>query len=379
MKKTDFFLQPLSLNSGAGEMLVYHPIYNEIMEARREDDQTLSQGIWKVKPKTADWQKVENLTSHILEQKSKDLRVLGWLIEAWIMMNGLNSLLYSISLLQQFCEKFWPILYPNAYSIFEEMKPEKDDNDSLFIPSDIPSDEDLSLQVAEHRFALLEWIDATLAQRLYTLPILQRESNTQHLFISIADWIQYQNEYQHKKRNGQDENLEHDFVKSLTRIDIKAIYLLQELVFQNENALDTLEKSLLSFDLNKSITFKNINNFFHHIKSLIHFYLKKKDLLPQEKKTLNNIPHQASSADLPISSQTSEYSSTPQIVSNRDDAYVALHQIKDFLNSIDPHSPSLMLLDLAIQWQNKSFVEIIEDIQNGSTNTHNLLRLFNKN
>lgn len=358
-------------------MLIYDPIYNEIMEARREDDQTLSQGIWKIKPKTADWQKVENLTSYILENKSKDLRVLGWLIEAWIMINGLNGLASSITLLQHFCEKFWPILYPNAYSIFEEIRPEKEDNDSLFTPQDIPSDETLSLSVAEHRVALFEWVDSTLSQRLHILPILQRDSDTQHHFISIADWIQYQNEQQQKKRNGQEENAENNFVNNLTKISINQIQSLQNLISQNEKALDHLEKSLLSFDLNKVVTFKQIADFFHHVKALTHFYCKKNGLLHQEEVKINQTPTQTAPSSY-TPEQISEYTSPPQIVSNREDAYVALHQIKDFLNSIDPHSPSLMLLDLAIQWQNKSFIEIVEDIQNGTSSTHNLLRLFNK-
>ncbi|MBA4249790.1 MAG: hypothetical protein C0440_04315 [Candidatus Pelagibacter sp.] len=365
------------MHNGAGEMLIYNPVYNEIIEARREDDPTLSQGIWKQKPKIADWNKAENLTTDILINKSKDLRVLGWLIESWVMTQGLQGLNQSLILLQKFCETFWPVLYPNAYSIFEELRPEKDDNDSLFNEQTIPSDETFALYVAEHRIALFEWIDSTLSQRLHTLPLFQTESASHLHFISIADWIKYQDEYQYKKRLGSEEQIDNDFVQNITKIHINAITQLQDILNLNEDALKSLENTLLHFDLNKIVEFKNIHNFIHHARSMIHFYFKKNNIQPLEEKC--NIPSNIMSEYTPPIPSSTDHASSPQIVSNRDDAYVALSQIKDFLNSIDPHSPSLMLLDLAIQWQNKSFVEIVDDIQNGNSSTHALLRIFNKN
>ncbi len=358
-------------------MLIYNPVYNEIIEARREDDPTLSQGIWKQKPKIADWNKAETLTTDILINKSKDLRVLGWLIESWVMTQGLEGLRQSLILLQKFCETFWPVLYPNAYSIFEELRPEKDDNDSLFNDQPIPSDETFALYVSEHRIALFEWIDSTLSQRLHTLPLLQTESASYLHFISIADWIKYQNDYQYKKRLGSEDQVDSNFVQNITKLNIDFIKQLQKMLDIIEDLLKSLEKSLLHFDLNKIVEFKNIHDFIHHARSMVHFYFKKNNIQRVDEKI--HVPSPIVSEQTHSVSSSADDGSSPQIVSNREDAYVALSQIKDFLNSIDPHSPSLMLLDLAIQWQNKSFVEIVDDIQNGNSNTHALLRVFNKN
>ena len=51
----DDLLQPIAGDNPAGESLRYEGTYDRISEARREDDPTLSQGIYKSTCKRADW------------------------------------------------------------------------------------------------------------------------------------------------------------------------------------------------------------------------------------------------------------------------------------------------------------------------------------
>ncbi|KAB2831846.1 MAG: type VI secretion system protein TssA, partial [Caedimonadaceae bacterium] len=78
MGQTKIF-SPL-LNSIPGEMpcgkyLRYTEVYDQIREARREEDDKLPQGIWKIDIKRADWEKVSQLCQTALIHQTKDLQI----------------------------------------------------------------------------------------------------------------------------------------------------------------------------------------------------------------------------------------------------------------------------------------------------------------
>ena len=73
-------LQPIPGANPAGESLRYQGTYDRIADARREDDPSLSQGIYKSTLKRADWTTaeaicVEALTNRI--QRSTDCRLVA--------------------------------------------------------------------------------------------------------------------------------------------------------------------------------------------------------------------------------------------------------------------------------------------------------------
>src|SRR5205085_2362578 len=57
-------LEPISAERPVGESLRYEGTYDRIQEARREDDQRLSQGIYRTHPKQADWEADERSYSY---------------------------------------------------------------------------------------------------------------------------------------------------------------------------------------------------------------------------------------------------------------------------------------------------------------------------
>jgi type VI secretion system protein ImpA len=119
-----------------GENLRYSGIYDKIKEARREDDDA-PQGEWTHERKKADFVLVAKLASDALTNKSKDLQVAAWLVEAWIDREGFQGLVEGLKLLKALVENFWDNLYP-----------ELEDGD------------------AELRAAPLDWIGTRLDQRL---------------------------------------------------------------------------------------------------------------------------------------------------------------------------------------------------------------------
>src|SRR3569623_802263 len=93
-----------------GENLRYSGIYDKIKEARREDDDA-PQGEWTHERKKADFVLVAKLATDALTNKSKDLQVAAWLVEAWIDREGFPGLVEGLKLLKALVETFWDNLY----------------------------------------------------------------------------------------------------------------------------------------------------------------------------------------------------------------------------------------------------------------------------
>lgn len=104
-------LKPIPGENPAGEDLRYSATYEEIKEARREEDD-LSQGAWKRERKIADYRLVIKLAAQALGEKSKDLQLGAWLAEALVHEQGYGGLRSGIELNLRLLESFWEHLYP---------------------------------------------------------------------------------------------------------------------------------------------------------------------------------------------------------------------------------------------------------------------------
>lgn len=104
-------LDPIPGDNPAGEDLRYEPIYDEIKQARFEEDD-LPQGEWERERKVADYPTVIRLAEETLAKETKDLQIAAWLTEALIHEEGFGGLLEGINLLKGLLETFWDSVYP---------------------------------------------------------------------------------------------------------------------------------------------------------------------------------------------------------------------------------------------------------------------------
>lgn len=105
-------LTPISAEKPAGDSLRYTGVYEAVEAARREDDPSLPQGVWKTGLKRADWKEAARLCLDALETRAKDLQLAAWLLEAWIHLEGLPGAAAGINLLAALCESFWETVHP---------------------------------------------------------------------------------------------------------------------------------------------------------------------------------------------------------------------------------------------------------------------------
>ncbi|MGC9969397.1 MAG: type VI secretion system protein TssA [Bryobacteraceae bacterium] len=151
MPLRDDLLNPIPGPNPSGENLRYAPVYDQIKEARREEEE-INQGEWATEFKKADWVLVVKLCSDALANKSKDLQLASWLTEALVRREGFVGLRDGLGLIGGLLENYWETLYP-----------ELEDGDS------------------ELRATPLEWVGSRLDESLRKVPLTR----------SGLDWLKY--------------------------------------------------------------------------------------------------------------------------------------------------------------------------------------------
>jgi type VI secretion system protein ImpA len=104
-------LEPIAGDNPSGQDQRYSPVYNQIKEARREEDDIV-QGVWAHERKVADHALVIKLASELLAKKSKDLQVAVWLAEALTYREGLKGFCEGVEFCSNLMEQYWETLYP---------------------------------------------------------------------------------------------------------------------------------------------------------------------------------------------------------------------------------------------------------------------------
>jgi type VI secretion system protein ImpA len=107
----DAILSPIPGENPAGEDLRYEPVYDDIKEARRADDE-LDRGAWEYEIKAADWDKAMGLCAEALAKRTKDLQIGAWLTEALVKIQGFEGLATGLKILTCFLKDFWDNVYP---------------------------------------------------------------------------------------------------------------------------------------------------------------------------------------------------------------------------------------------------------------------------
>jgi type VI secretion system protein ImpA len=113
MPLRDDLLTPIAGDNPSGISLRYDPVYDQIKEARRQDDAG-PQGEWQRDRKLADYRQVFDLTSKALAERSKDLQLAVWLAEAALSREKFAGFQQGLDFVRGLIEQFWDTLYPEV-------------------------------------------------------------------------------------------------------------------------------------------------------------------------------------------------------------------------------------------------------------------------
>lgn len=326
-------LEPISTEHPAGESLRYEGTYDRIQEARRKDDQTLSQGIYKARFKRADWDSDQIICMQALEKWTKDLQIAGWLLEAWLHLHGFSGVEAGLKLLTGLCQNFWNDLYPRL------------DGDSV-----------------EDRIAPFEWINQKLSQQLKNIS-LTLPSEADEETYSYADWeraCHFENLALRDPSKTQEiaANIRPtttDFRDRLMSTHPSFAQALAEDLDGSINACALLQELL---DERCGKNSPSLNQF-REVLQAIHQLVTEILVTPDSgSATLEE------ALEGPISARAEAeievWSNGP--IQTRTDAYRRLSEAADYLLRTEPHSPTPYLVKRAVEWGDMSLFEVLQQI-----------------
>ena len=105
-------LEPIDGENPSGPTLYYDKVFEQIKEARVDEDDSIPTGDWGRAAKKADRVYVIKQAGDLLAKRSKDLRLAGWYVESVVRKEGFGQLVAGIELLLKLQEGFWATIHP---------------------------------------------------------------------------------------------------------------------------------------------------------------------------------------------------------------------------------------------------------------------------
>ncbi|HEV2854760.1 MAG TPA: type VI secretion system protein TssA [Thermoanaerobaculia bacterium] len=344
-------LTPISADKPSGESLRYSGVYEAVEGARREDDPSLPQGVWKTELKRADWKEAARLCLDALETRSKDLQLAAWLLEAWIHLEGLPGAAAGLSLLGALCESFWDTVHP------------------------LPQEGD-----AEFRLAPLEWVAGRIPEAVRWIPItapggdepkpctyadlegarhLERLSRTDPQAAQAAE--------------AQGRISTDRFLVSVSLTPTAFYSVLEADARQALAALDGLAGLLARLCGNDAPSFQRLGD---ALFALQHFALR---VLEERGEETAASPQGEAMDEMDLYPQADEeegafYGGSP--IRSRAEAYRRLSEAADYLLRTEPHSPTPYLVRRAVAWGGMSLGELLQELVQGESDLRAIYTLL---
>jgi type VI secretion system protein ImpA len=329
-------LNPIAGENPSGESLRYDGTYDQIKEARREDE-VFAQGDWSRDLKVAEWNKVIQLATAALTNKTKDLQIAAWLVEGlakhdkqdrWV---GLRD---GLQLMRSLQESFWETLYP-------EIDPE-DDEGSLAARANVIASMEQRLAgfvkelplIAGAQYSYLNYLDSKqfdIPENFASLEFEQQEKLTALKAQAEAE----------KKTTGEDWRK----AKTATSRDfIEARLSLINEVWDQLQALDAVMDEKFARETPGVGTLKKSLD---EIRTLVELVAKEKRAAePRADET----PEEFVSEDGVSAGGGGGFSSSTGAVRNRQEALRKLSEVAEYFLNSEPHSPVSYLVQRAVKW-----------------------------
>lgn len=306
-----------------------------IKKARIQDDPLLEQGDWVAEPKQADWAFVSSQSIELLTEKTKDIRLYGWLLEAWSNLYGFEGIAEGLELTQQSLTEFWMQLHPEI------------------------AEDDL-----DQRLGLLQGL-------INQLPVLIKKTAITNTAISysLMDYEALLHQQNLRRKHAEDyddvptntslEQFEQELFNTSKSFQYKNYQAFLEILKQ-WNILREVLDGLMGVD---APSFAAIESQLESLHSNLKKIYKTEAFGLQPAMATADSVDEKSAADQQTSTQLTEHIAVaasainqpfqPQMqshVANREQAMQVLQEISDYFQLNEPHSPVSYMLQKTIKW-----------------------------
>lgn len=339
-------LLPIPGDNKCGESLRYTDVYDKIREARREDDETLPQGVWKSDLKKADWDQVEQLCQDALKNKSKDLQIAIWLMEARLRLEGIGGLTRGLELILGLTRTYWDGFFPQMEGGGHDL-----------------------------RIGLYDWINLRLSEEIHFI-LISIPSDKSAPSYRLLDFNEANRIDLPSKKTNFPGNQPATEGKSplLNKISI-SIHQTPTAYYRYMDKSCTLALKLMT-ELEEELrlhlgenapTFYRLKEKVESVQRFVHQLLEARGDTKEKKKTIIS----------DISEPHSLKKSFAGPIENRDQAYAILGEVASYLERIEPHSPTPYLIHRAISWGDMNLSQVVSNVINEDGNISLLLDILN--
>lgn len=357
-------LSPISSDQPCGQDLSFSNEFHAIKIAKTQDDPLLDQGDWVAEPKQADWHFVEQKSIELLTGKSKDLRLLGWLLEAWSNLYGFEGTAKALELMHRTLNEYWTQLHP-------EIEEEDLDQRLGLLQGSINHLIPLIKQVAivnAPAFSLSDY-EALLRQKNHLLKQVESytddanssqilEQFEQSLF-NTSKSFQYQN-YQHFSAILAEWSILKSVLDTLMGLDAPSFAAIDTQLENIHTSLKKLYKTdvftqpIMATQTSESSAAATITT-----------------------QALSFTPHKEQEIDMNTVHPSKGFQVQPQNhLANREQAMRVLQEISDYFQANEPHSPVSYMLQKTIKWSQMPLHEWLNQVIKNENPLHNVQELL---
>lgn len=357
-------LSPISSDQPCGQDLSFSNEFHAIKIAKTQDDPLLDQGDWVAEPKQADWHFVEQKSIELLIGKSKDLRLLGWLLEAWSNLYGFEGTAKALELMHRTLNEYWTQLHP-------EIEEEDLDQRLGLLQGSINHLIPLIKQVAivnVPAFSLSDY-EALLRQKNHLLKQVESytddanssqilEQFEQSLF-NTSKSFQYQN-YQHFSAILAEWSILKSMLDTLMGLDAPSFATIDTQLENIHTSLKKLYKTdvftqpVMATQTSESSAAATITT-----------------------QALSFTQHKEQEIDMNTVHPSKGFQVQPQNhLANREQAMRVLQEISDYFQANEPHSPVSYMLQKTIKWSQMPLHEWLNQVIKNENPLHNVQELL---
>ena len=357
-------LSPISSDQPCGQDLSFSNEFHAIKIAKTQDDPLLDQGDWVAEPKQADWHFVEQKSIELLTGKSKDLRLMGWLLEAWSNLYGFEGTAKALELMHRTLNEYWTQLHP-------EIEEEDLDQRLGLLQGSINHLIPLIKQVAivnVPAFSLSDY-EALLRQKNHLLKQVESytddanssqilEQFEQSLF-NTSKSFQYQN-YQHFSAILAEWSVLKSVLDTLMGLDAPSFAAIDTQLENIHTSLKKLYKTdvftqpVMATQTSESAAAATITT-----------------------QALSFTQHKEQEIDMNTVHPSKGFQVQPQNhLANREQAMRVLQEISDYFQANEPHSPVSYMLQKTIKWSQMPLHEWLNQVIKNENPLRNVQELL---
>lgn len=331
-------LDPVSGPRPAGESLRWGPVHAAIEEARREEDEALPQGVWRRDVKRADWEQVVVLCRSALIEKSKDLQVACWLVDAAVRLHGPGAGAAGLDFLGALTASWWDDLYPAHDG-----------------------------EVDSPRFAPLIWLDGALAQWLAAYPIARAETEEGVRALSWSDHAaacrrEAAGRAGKPAKAGRSWPTTALFDTLADRTEREHLEQLAAACPMLDRSAITLEERLFQLAGEQAPCLGRLRGTVSDVSALLHPILGRRHHAAAVSRPQSFAPFAATIAKVSAAMSAKPQPAGMTAPADREQAYRALAEIAALLRRVEPHSPTPFLIERAIRWGGMTLPEVLADV-----------------